>query len=65
MKNKKLVCLELNNKHLDALEDLLYAELGVTEKEKVTKQVKKLWHALVMAYDNKEIRSNSTKKVTL
>jgi len=64
MKDKKLVTLEVNNKHLNALEDLLYAELGVIEKEKALKLVKKLWHSLVTAYDNKNTVSNS-KKVTL
>lgn len=48
---QKKITLTVKNKHLDALEDLLYAELTEVQKEKYTKQTKKLWTALVKAWD--------------
>jgi len=63
MKDKKLITLEIKNKHLDALEDLLYAELDETQKAKVEKQVKDLWHSLVEAYGDNSMDSGSSKKV--
>lgn len=43
----------IKNKHLDALENLLYCELTQKKKIKYSKQAKKLWTTLVKAYDKK------------
>lgn len=51
MKKEKKITVTIKNKHLDALEDLLYCVNTEEEKEKYTKQAKKLWTALVKAYD--------------
>ena len=48
---QKKITLTVKNKHLDALEDLLYAELTEDQKTKYETQVKKLWTALVKAWD--------------
>jgi len=51
MKSKKLIRLEVKNEQLDALEDLLTAELDEVEKAKATYLAKQLWQSLVEAYD--------------
>jgi hypothetical protein len=51
MKAKKIICVEVENKHLDALEDLLTAELTTEQKVKAKKLAMKLWVRLVKAYD--------------
>ena len=53
MKKEKKITVAIKNKHLDALEDLLYCVNTKEEKEKYTKQAKKLWTALVKTYDKK------------
>lgn len=53
MKKEKKITITVKNKHLDALEDLLYCNLTEDKKEKYSKQVKKLWTVLVKAYDKK------------
>lgn len=50
---EKKITVTVKNKQLDALEDLLYCELTDEQKIKQTKQAKKLWAALVKAYDKK------------
>ena len=50
MKEKKIIVV-IKNKHLNALEDLLYCELTDVKNEKCTKQAKKLWRTLIKAYD--------------
>lgn len=52
MTGKKKVLIEIENKQLDALEDLLTVELSEKEKDKAKKSVLKLWKTLVAAYDN-------------
>lgn len=52
MKKKKTILIEVENKQLDALEDLLTADLSAIEKEKAKKLVLKLWRNLVSAFDN-------------
>ena len=51
MKKEKKITVTIKNRQLDALEDLLYFVNTKEEKEKYTKQAKKLWTALVKAYD--------------
>ena len=53
MKKEKKIIVTIKNKHLDALEDLLYCANTKEQKEKYTKQAKKLWTVLVKAYDKK------------
>lgn len=48
---QKLITVKIQNKQLDALEDLLFCELSKTEKEKAIKDAKKLWQVLVEAFD--------------
>lgn len=48
---EKKITVTVKNMHLDTLENLLYCELTDEQKIKYTKQVKKLWTALVKAYD--------------
>lgn len=55
MKSKKQISLEVTNEQLDALEDLLFAELAANEKAKAIKQVKALWQSLVSAYEEEEL----------
>ncbi len=50
---EKIIIVTVKNKHLDALEDLLYCELTDEQKVKYTKQAKKLWTTLVKAYNKK------------
>lgn len=52
--DKRKISVEIKNKHLNALEDLLYAELNQKEKATASKQVKQLWQVLVEAYEKKE-----------
>ncbi len=54
MAKKKTITVSIENKQLDALEDLLFAELTDSEKTTTLKSVKKLWLALVEAYDSSE-----------
>ena len=49
--NKKIISVKIDNKQLDALEDLLLCELSKSEEEKARAQIKKLWQLLVVAYD--------------
>ena len=49
----KSIKLKVKNKWLNALEDLLYAELNDKEAAKNRKTAAKLWHKLVKAYDKK------------
>lgn len=51
---QKKISVTVKNKHLDALEDLLYCELTDEQKVKYKKQAKKLWTAIVKAYDKKK-----------
>ena len=51
MTKKKTIIVSIENRQLDALEDLLFAELNDGDKTKATKIAKKLWLALVEAYD--------------
>ncbi|MEO8148307.1 MAG: hypothetical protein ABI723_11745 [Bacteroidia bacterium] len=51
---KKTIKVEIQNKHLDALEDLLYCELNEKQTEAAKKHVKKLWQSLVEAYDKQK-----------
>jgi hypothetical protein len=62
MKKKKTILIEVENKQLDALEDLLTADLSAIEKEKAKKLSIKLWRNLVSAYDNENnaLESEST-----
>jgi hypothetical protein len=61
MKKKKTILIEVENKQLDALEDLLTADLSAIEKEKAKKLTLKLWHNLVSAYDSEnDILENDT-----
>lgn len=50
---QKTITVKIRNKHLDALEDLLFAELTEEQKEKNIKQATKLWKTLVKKYDAK------------
>ncbi len=50
MKSKKIT-ITVKNKHLNALEDLLFCDLPEGKKLKYTKRAKKLWTALVKKYD--------------
>lgn len=52
MEAKKIISLEVKNKQLDALEDLLTAELSAEDRKKAVKKVMALWKAMVNAYDN-------------
>ena len=52
MADKKKILVEIDNKQLDALEDLLTAELSAKDREKAKKLSLKLWKTLVSAYDN-------------
>jgi histidinol phosphatase-like enzyme len=49
--SKVIVKVEIRNKQLDALEDLLYCKLTKKEEEDARKQVIKLWHSLIDAYE--------------
>lgn len=53
MKKEKKITVTIKNKHLNALEDLLYFENTKEEKEKAIRLSKKLWTVLVKAYDKK------------
>ncbi|MBA3674450.1 MAG: hypothetical protein H0W75_05750 [Chitinophagaceae bacterium] len=53
VKEKKII-ITVKNKHLDALEDLLYSELTDEQKMKSAKKSKKLWTALVKAFEKKK-----------
>lgn len=53
---KKKISVEIQNKQLDALEDLLYAELNEKEKAGAIKQVKQLWQSLVEAFDKEKVK---------
>lgn len=53
MKKEKKITVTIKNKHLDALEDLLYFKNTKEKTEKATKLAKKLWTVLVKAYDKK------------
>ncbi len=53
MKERNII-VTIKNKHLDALEDLLYCELTQKKKVKYSKQAKKLWVTLVKAYNKKK-----------
>jgi hypothetical protein len=53
MKKKKKITVTVKNKHLDALESLLYFENTKEENDKYMRQAKKLWTVLVKAYDKK------------
>lgn len=52
MADKKKILVEIENKQLNALEDLLTAELSEKERVKAKKLSLKLWKSLVSAYDN-------------
>lgn len=52
-KKEKKITVKVKNKQLDTLEDLLFAELTDEETTRKKEQVKKLWAALVKAYDKK------------
>ena len=52
MKKKKTILVEIENKQLDALEDILTADLSPVERKKCRNLALKLWHNLVSAYDN-------------
>lgn len=39
------------NRQLNALKDLLYCELNPRQKRDAEREVKKLWHGLVVAWD--------------
>ena len=54
MNKKKRLVVEVHNKQLDALEDLLHCELTKRQVENRRKEVKKLWQALVSAYDHEQ-----------
>ncbi len=53
-KKQKKITVRVKNKHLDALEDLLFSENTEEQKIKYTNQAKKLWKALVEAWDKKK-----------
>jgi hypothetical protein len=50
---KKKIKVKIKNKHLNALEDLLFCNLSKSKEEKYIKKSKKLWTTLVKAYDKK------------
>ena len=49
--SKKKILVEVDNRQLDALEDLLTAELSPIEKQKAQKLTLKLWQNLVTSFD--------------
>ena len=49
--SKKIVKVEISEKQLDALEDLLYCKLTKKNEESARKQLKKLWYSLIDAYE--------------
>lgn len=51
MTGKKKILVVIENRQLDALEDLLTAELSEKEKDIAKKHSLKLWKALISAYD--------------
>jgi hypothetical protein len=54
--SKRKITVEIQNKQLNALEDLLFVELTEKKKAAATKQVKQLWQALVAAYDKEKAK---------
>jgi hypothetical protein len=59
MISKKTVTIEVTEKELDALEDLLFSELSGMETDKATEQLKELWQKMVTAYDQARVRPMS------
>ena len=51
MSQKKII-ITVSNQQLDALEDLLWAELSEKETEKARIKTKQLWQSLVESYDS-------------
>lgn len=49
---KKVIQVELNNSDLNALEDLLYCILTPRDKRNAEEKAKRLWNALVGAWDS-------------
>lgn len=49
----KTLLVRVSNADLNALENLLYCQLKPREKTAAEKKVKKLWRALVGAWDKK------------
>ena len=61
MRSKNIV-VEITNKQLNALEDLLYTELTKTQTKKRIVEAKKLWQTLVSAYDESSTPKESFRK---
>ena len=59
MAKKKTILVEVENKQLDALEDLLTAELTPEEEATNRKAVLKLWKRLVVAWDESNADLNN------
>jgi hypothetical protein len=54
MIEKKTITVKVENRQLDALEDLIMVELTPAEYKKSRKLALALWQNLVEAYDNKK-----------
>ncbi len=57
--NQQKITITVSNQQLDALEDLLWAELSDKEDEKARNKVKQLWHSLVESFDSIKEKSVS------
>jgi transcriptional regulator with XRE-family HTH domain len=51
---RKVIQVELNNSDLNALEDLLYCILTPKERRLAEEKAKRIWNALVVAWDEPE-----------
>lgn len=60
--SQKKITITVSNQQLDALEDLLWAELSEKEVEKTRIKVKQLWQLLVESYDSVKGKSGSGRK---
>lgn len=54
--NMKKVKVKIKNSWLNALEDLLFANLDKKQKKTALQKSSKLWHTLVAIYDKKKKR---------
>lgn len=60
--SRKKIIVAVSNQQLDALEDLLCAELSEKEAEKARTKTKQLWQSLVESYDSLKVKSVSRRK---
>ena len=49
--SEKTITVKVENEWLNAMEDWIFCELSEEETEKSRKEMRKLWQALVDAYD--------------